>query len=219
MEHLFDRSKPFYPYIVNYYCSLHGFSELMARKLGKEIQELKKQAGPSFDQNWSEISKDLGLSKQSTKWILNGDFQTTKLIYDFDLKSLRDNRTFKIDAEEISALVFDDSDLVVPKLPKASEVLLLSCFEEVRESHDMKDELWNFFYHCRNAAAHGGYFNIETNNKRFPAKWSSFEITHKLNKTRLIHNDIEGGFLGYYDPIIFLNEIEKKYFDSNKKSH
>lgn len=80
---------------------------------------------------------------------------------------------------------------------------------------DDKSPIWNFLYHCRNAAAHGGHFKIER--PRFPAKWGNLEITPALNESELFHNPFDiSKRIGLLAPgylISLLLKIEKTYFN------
>ena len=70
------------------------------------------------------------------------------------------------------------------------------------------NSIWNFLYHCRNAAAHNNKFKIEKD--RFPAKWRNLEIIKSIGRAYLFPIKEEKGFLNFGDPIALLWDIEQK---------
>ena len=195
----FDRGKLFYPYIINYIASIHGLLDLFSRAVtillekilnqadrGKVLQNLKEDVRKNFLEH---DGKRLLLGKTSLKSVFQGN-------------------NIDIDIDEIASELINHYQYLLPLQMKAAGNLIIMCYQISKDKYDDKSEIWNFFYHCRNAAAHGGLFNI-TNIKRFPAKWGKIEITRALNKTNLFIVPDEGGLIGPGDPIRLLWDIEQ----------
>ena len=125
------------------------------------------------------------------------------------LKSVFQGNSIDIDIDEIAEELMNNYQYLLPFQMKAAGNLIIMCYEISKHTYDDKSEIWNFFYHCRNAAAHGGLFKITVN--RFPAKWGSLIITKELNKTSLFQVPGEGGLIGLGDPIRLLWDIEQTY--------
>jgi hypothetical protein len=209
MDCNFDRQKLFYPYVISYVISLHGLVELASRHFYTKIKE-GKQNGLDLDsvleqQNAIEIRIKEFISK-----IYNNDLVPTLLLDEMSLKSEYTQSQLVVPIDEVANDLVENHIYLLPFQMKAAGILLIMSYEISRDKYGLKDEMWNFFYHCRNAAAHGGQFNI-TNLKRFPARWANFEITQTMNGTNLFKDPITGGLLSLGDPIYFLYDIENKY--------
>lgn len=206
MKLKFDEKKIFYPYVVQYLCSLHGYIELVSRQVNTQIKILREKSGR--EQFEKEIEA-LPYEKDLKDKFRISHFETTVLIGQLSLKSISKGDSVEIEIEKLSNDSLVNSKLLIPFQNQAASSLLIMGFELTRDTYDNGDQLWNFFYHCRNGAAHGGHFNI-TNKKRYPAKWDNLEITNELNGTPVFIGQ-KGGLLGPGDPLYFLHEIETKY--------
>ena len=196
----FDRGKPFYPYIINYISTLHGITELISRSFIKKIEHL----------NNIEIEKlfrELNL-RPEIKENFKKNRTPTPLI-PLSLKSFFQQDSIEINIEEIANDLFNNYLYLLSYQIKAAGVLFIVAYETTKKYND-NSPIWNFLYHCRNAAAHNGKFKI-TNVKKIPAKWGQFEITKSLEGTNLFRIPNRGGLLGIGDPIRLLWDIEQQY--------
>lgn len=216
-EFKFDRSKPFYPYIINYIVSLHGILELISRdyyiKIDKAIAD-----GHSLD---DFIKHYAGNDPKHIKFfqdIIASKFKPTVLIGQLALKSEQRQNHVEISISEIAKDFVDNHEYLLPFQLRASGVLLIMAYEI---SPDIKfektDPLWNFLYHCRNAIAHNGKFNIDDRGKkRLPAKWGNMEIIESMHGLNLFKDATDStGFLSPGDPLYLLHDIEQTYFNMN----
>ena len=105
------------------------------------------------------------------------------------------------------------ADLMLPGSPVQLTVtlaasMLIHCHEITRHLGHQEPE-WEFLRHCRNAAAHGGRFNILGAEPRRPASWRGKTIEIELNGERLMDNFDHHGFLSAGDPILLLWDLEQ----------
>jgi hypothetical protein len=73
------------------------------------------------------------------------------------------------------------------------------------------DPLWEFLRHCRNAAAHKGFFNFMHGGPKRPAKWRGLEIVSSLQSTPLFNDPQVSGFLGIGDALHLLSDVEQTF--------
>lgn len=204
----FDRNKPFFPYVLNYISTLHGMLEMLSRAFIGKMKEIQPKL--SEDQ-WLEFIESIDAKEDYKTSLKNSNLNPTLLLGHLSLKSEGKKSNIAIKIDELSSEFFSNHNYLFPFQLRAAGGLLVMCFEISKETYDAKDEMWNFFYHCRNAAAHGGEFNI-TNVKRFPAKWNNLEITPILNGSSLFKDDTgKNGILSPGDPIALVFDIEKQY--------
>jgi hypothetical protein len=201
----FDRGKVYYPLVMNYIHSIHGFIDLASRGLINKLAELKisksedeiKDVIESLDILDANVKKQFKEIDKSAPLI----FKQTFIKYD--------GKEINLDINEIADEIFKEGVYLTSTLNNSACILLISAFERTRDWDDQNDDIWNFFYHCRNAAAHNNSFKIEKN--RFPAKWRDLEITKELNGNRLFKENEYNGFLNFGDPIALLWDIEQNY--------
>jgi len=72
--------------------------------------------------------------------------------------------------------------------------MLVVSYESTKQ-HTDDGEFWEFFRHCRNAAAHGGRFNFLGAEPKRPARWQGPEITRALHGKPLFRQR-DNSFLG-----------------------
>lgn len=208
-EFKFDRAKPFYPYVVNYVINYHGILELISRKF-YDIIKKEKSDGRDCD---DVVKRQNVVEEKHVKFIreiYTKNLEPTIFIGDLALKSEQRKSQVEISISEISSDIYDNHMYLLPLQLKAGGMLLIMAYELTKDTYDNKDEIWNFLYHCRNAAAHGGHFNI-TNIKRFPAKWGHLEITTGMNGENLFKDDKKVGLLSPGDPLYLLYDLERIY--------
>jgi len=197
----FDRGKIFYPYIMHYIYSIHGFIELISRGAVNQLNKyVDKEEKIKFLQN-------SGIDKNIRNFLDNP--HTTPLIGDLQFR-VTNGKNIQIDIDEIAQDFINNGLYLVDYYRKCAGILLIATFQVVSDWDDPSDPIWNFYYHCRNAAAHGSRFKIEKD--RFPAKWNGLEITKDMSgKVDLFKDQNGSGFLSFGDPVNLLWDIEQKY--------
>jgi len=198
----FDRGKPFYPYIINYISTLHGIIELISRSIIKKIEHLN---GIEIENFFREVDLRPDIKENFKK------NRTTTPLIPLSLKSFFQQDRIEINIEEIANDWFNNGHYLVSYQMKAAGVLFIVAYETTKKYND-NSPIWNFFYHCRNAAAHNGKFTFtKWGLKKLPAKWGQFEITKSSEGTNLFRIPNSGGLLGIGDPIRLLWDIEQQY--------
>lgn len=211
IEPSFDRSKAFYPYVINYICTLHGLVELLSRRSNELVKEVKDD----INKITSHVEVQTVIDNSSLKKMLTSEnLEPTVLLGELSLKSQQRQKDISVDIVEVSKELLNNHVHLLSSQLKAAGILLIMGYETTKDVYDTRDELWNFFYHCRNAAAHGGYFNI-INRKRFPAKWGAMEINLLMNGSNLFRDLSGTGLLSPGDPIYLLYDIEQTYLINN----
>ncbi len=213
----FNRGKPFYPLIVNYLVLLIGFKDLAARGV---IRGLDKVTSVNSLINLDDLIK-VNLNKDSISEagkrelklqlaeIKNG---LSKILGPLELKSEFQSNNITVEIDEIAHDLANNILYLIPYtiLSACSLFILAHEISKGKPWHD-KGPLWEFLRHCRNASAHGGFFNLKSDEPRRPAEWGSFRIEATLQGTPLF-KDIEGkGLLSPGDPIRLLWDIEQAY--------
>jgi hypothetical protein len=201
----FNRENIYYPLVMNYIYSIHGFIDLASRGLINQLIELKKSTS---ENEMNELISSLNIIDETIK---NEFKQTTKTAPLFAKQKFTksDGKDIKIDINEIADEILKNGPYLISTLNNSACILLITAFEKSKDWDDQKKPIWNFFYHCRNASAHNNKFKIEKD--RFPAKWGALEITKNINGSKLFHENIKDGFLNYGDPIALLWDIEQQY--------
>jgi hypothetical protein len=200
-EYHFDRSKLFYPFIIQYITALHGLNDLLTRG----VINLAKD---SYD-DYGKLLKDLEQNNLGPKLkeILASDNRS--LLFDIKLYSKSVKKYIEFDINEISKDLITNINYLAKYQVVSANSLLISTYE-ISKKYEIKNDVWNFFYHCRNAAAHDGKLNI-TKIKRFPAKWEGLEILPSDNGKDLFGSLDRDGLLFIGDPIRLLWHIEVGY--------
>lgn len=213
MEFKFDRSKLFYPYVINYITSLHGILELMSRDFYLKIEKTINE-GRSLENFIKHYAGDDPKYIKFFQDILASNIRPTVLLGPLALKSEQRQNHVEISISEIAKDFVNNHEYLLPFQIRASGILLIMAYET---SPDIKNEkaypLWNFLYHCRNAIAHNGKFNINNcGKKRLPAKWGSLEILESMHGLNLFKDGTANpGFLSPGDPLYLLYDIEQTY--------
>lgn len=203
-ENHFDRNKVFYPYVMQYIFTLHGIIEIFSRWCVKELKKAEKIYGK--DKIFEDFIK-YG-SNDEIRFILK-EQGLTPLLGELSLYSKFMKCNINIDIDMITDDAIANYDYLLEHFVNAAGYLIVMGYESTKHLDDRNSELWNFFYHCRNAAAHGCKFKIT--NPRFPARWGNLEITKNMDGTNLINTPYNEGLLALGDPIRLLWEIEQKY--------
>ena len=195
----FDRSKPFYPLVVNYIVQLIGFKELALRGLiGPPEGEGRLSAFlhryPRAPHEESKVRSDL--EKIGGPLELRAEFQNNNITVDID--------------EMAQDIVENHTYLLRTAMPTAGSIFIVA-YETAKE-RGWRDHspLWEFLRHCRNAAAHGGLFTFRGHEPSRPARWGHLDITRDLEGMTLFKDADANGFLSPGDPIRLLWDLEQE---------
>jgi hypothetical protein len=201
----FDRSKPFYPLVVNYVLQLAGFKEFAVRGF------LCQQA------NAPDGAKDLTFAPAFQTGVgklgpaIKG--QLEKLGGPLELRSDTQGSPVIIDMDDLAGEALFQGGYLSGYLHKVAGWSLLIVAHQISKGRPWHsyDPLWEFLRHSRNAAAHGGTFTFQGDEPRFPAKWGMLEITRDLAGSRVLASAEEPGLLWPGDLVRFLWDIEQTY--------
>jgi hypothetical protein len=198
----FGRGKPFYPLVMQYALQLVGFKELAIRGAmgGADI----KQA----------VNQVVGLPEQKAIAAANLAENLEKLLGPLELRSaVMGSQALLVPVDDIAKEVVSNVWFLSTYLMRSAGSVLILGHELCKDmtAHDT-GPLWEFLRHCRNAAGHGGNFNLLHGEPKRPAKWRSLEILPALQGTPLFQREKDGSyFLGPADPILLLWDIEQAY--------
>jgi hypothetical protein len=200
--HFFDRSKPFYPIVLNYLCQLIGLTELAVRGI----------AGPRDPHEMvrSAIAREQSAGiHQSDPTVLR--IQLPEISNSQSLRSEMLDRDIGVPFDQIAQELVANYSYIAPYFINAAARSLFVIAHEVSwgEPWRNNEPMWDFLFHCRNAVAHGGRFYFHNNQPRWPARWGRFELDVSLQGTPLFKKD--GGMLSPGDPIRLLWDIEQTY--------
>jgi hypothetical protein len=129
-----------------------------------------------------------------------------------ELRSAYQNNHITIDRDDIARDVVANHSYLLASTMRSAGALLILAHELSKDApwHDT-GPLWEFLRHSRNAAAHGGTFNLRRHEPRRPACWGSFVITATLQGTSLFKDAAGAGLLSPGDPMRLLWDIEQAY--------
>jgi len=190
---------------MNYNLQLFGFKEMAVRGIigGRihttaSILENIRSAGftateacPTMESVCEQISELLGPLK------LRCGFQ---------------NELIEIDPDEVAIEIGQNAIYLVSFLMRSAGSLLILAHEACKDQpYHNQEPLWEFLRHCRNAAAHGGNFNLINGEPRREAEWRGLRIEVNLHSTSLFKHESSNGFLLPGDPIALLWDIEQAY--------
>jgi hypothetical protein len=199
----FDRSKPFYPLVMHYLAQLIGVKELALRGIvGSRSPEELVDRIPA-------LSAVPAASEPIATEVRQG---LRKLSGPLELRSEYQNNHITINIDDIARDVVANHSYLLASTMRSAGALLILAHELSKDApwHDT-GPLWEFLRHSRNAAAHGGTFNLLHGEPRRPAYWGSFMITAKLQGTSLFKDAAGTGLLSPGDPIRLLWDIEQAY--------
>jgi hypothetical protein len=198
----FQRSSPFYTLITNYTVLLLGFKEFTAAGIALFVQGLpEKERSQVLDDARSRGNYEL------LQRLAHAD--PAELHPPLELISEFENQRIRIDAPAIMLELMHNTGHLLSSLKRtAAGSLLIHAYEHTHPFHD-KTPLWEFLCHCRNAAAHGGRFNLRHGEPLRPAVWGRFSVTASLQGTWLIGTEEASGLLAPGDPLRLLWDIEQ----------
>ncbi len=215
----FDRSKPFYPLIMNYLVLLIGFKDLAGRGV---IKELNKFSGANAGLHLTALtSAVLKRPSASEKDMMEVEQQLTeiidvlsKILGPLELKSEFKGNHIKVEVDDIANDLMNNASYLIrfTLLSGGSLLILAHEISKYKPWHD-KGPLWEFLRHCRNSAAHCGLFTFRDNEPKRLAEWGHFRIERALQNSPLFKDEKGLGLLSPGDPIRLLWDIEQAYPD------
>jgi hypothetical protein len=205
----FDENKPFYPLVLSYVAQLHGFIELASRGFKLHLEEIKSRR---FGEHvLTEQISSLSTDKEKQVWEAVNQGGITGLIGKQELGSKVVGTGIKINIELLAKATLMDHKAYLDHFMRMSSGSLMILAYETTKDYHTHDPLWEFLRHCRNAAAHKGYFNLLHGEPRRMAKWRGIEIVSSLQGTPLFFDSIKLGFLGIGDTLYLLSDIEQAF--------
>jgi hypothetical protein len=200
--HSFDRSKPFYPIVLNYICQLIGLTELAVRGVAgpRDLDQMVREA--------QAREQALGIHL-SDPGVLRAWLQRTSNSRSLRCEML--NRDIGIPFDEIAQELVENYSYLAPYFISAAAGSLFVMAHQVTKGKPWRnnDPLWEFLFHCRNAVAHNGKFHFLNDQPRWRAQWGRFVLDQTLQGTPLFKKD--GGILSPGDPVRLLWDIEQAY--------
>jgi hypothetical protein len=194
----FDRSKPYYPFVIHYVLTLWAFKELAAHG-----------AGILFRASGADPAGELppGVDAELIRRVAASPLVEVLPPLDLLLKS--DGTHTSVDALELATEIAQNYTYLLDFTLRAASGLLISAYE-ISKHHRDHGELWEFFRHVRNAAAHGGTFSFKEKEPVRPARWRELEVTRALQGTPLFDGfSYQSGLLGPGDPLRLLWDVER----------
>jgi hypothetical protein len=183
--------------------SLHGFIDLLSRRavdLASGLSDENAQVQP-------EILKSLNISA------LAGAGKTPQLVA-MSLQSLT-GPSIDIDISELEVETMNEfAYLGEYSMTTPLRMLLMCCYEAVIDTHrDPNVPIWEFFRHCRNAAAHDGKFSFKPHEPSRPAEWRGLKIECSLEgRPLLIPAEGESDpFLKPGDVLRLISDVEQLF--------
>jgi hypothetical protein len=201
----FDRSKPFYPIVMNYIIQLIGYKELLVRGLvgppdEDERLQLLLRKFPRAREEAEQNKEGLDKLREQIE-VLTGPLK---------LVSVFQNNTITVEIDEMAQDVSENYlYLAWGMLPAIGNIFIVAYETAKEQGWHNTGPLWEFLRHCRHAAAHGGRFTFRGREPVRPAKWEHLEITREMQGLPLFKNAEGVGFLSLGDPIRLLWDIEQ----------
>ena len=205
-KNYFDRGNPFYPLVMHFIVQLIGFKELAVRGVAgaQDVNALIAQViGKVSIEGHEHEAADVKR-------------QLNKLIGPLELKTEQDSNYITVDIDEIAKEIVSNFTYLSSFVMQSASNVLILAHELCKDKpyHDLS-EIWEFLRHCRNAAAHGGSFNLRHGEPRRPAKWGKFEINPMLQDTPLFKEKNKQGLISPGDVVRLLWDIEQSYPSMN----
>ncbi len=217
----FSPEKPFYPMVISYISQVYGIHYLISHGFYLRFENFCKKMeniGYSKDEQILRYSHSCGEENRKAieKVIRSGkmEFFVTPAL------ASKTSNDIRINKETLAEEIFKDPNTAIQYFNHISAGgLLILAWENTRDDHT-DDPLWKFLYHCRNAAAHKGFFNFQNGEPKKVAKWKSLEITSSLQGYPLFpvdpkkdsHDPPKESFLKIGDVLYLLADIEKKFY-------
>jgi len=199
----FDRGKPFYPLVMNYVAQLIGFKELALRGI---------VGSPTIDELVSRIKISGAPPAGNATSAENLRSELEKLSGPLQLASVYQGTAITIDIDQVAREIVQNHLYLAGSMMKSAGSLLILAHEVSKDKpwHNACP-IWEFLRHCRNAAAHGGRFNLLNGEPRRPAQWGNIVITSSLEGCSLFISAGIPGSISPGDPIRLLWDIEQEF--------
>jgi hypothetical protein len=227
----FDKAKPFFPLVMNFAAQMIGFKEtmamadlLIARNMLKKIFDASHLEGERFQLTVSpQITLDgydLGYpSKEKLRELIpptpNQPLERLlahtapfEIVGPRPLKCRMQEEGIEFSAEEIARVYLAGPEEQVKATAVSAGSLLIAAWA-IAEPMSDNGPVWEFFRHCRNAAAHGARFHFRHGEPRRAAAWKTLSVHFGLQGTLLFDTWGEPGFLALGDSILLLWDIEQ----------
>lgn len=227
----FDRAKPFFPLVMNFAVQMIGFKETMAmadvlllRTVMKKILDASNLESVLFQLT---VSPGVMLDGYDLAYPFKDEFRqllppspnqplerllthTTpfEIVGPRALKCLAQEDGIEYSAEEIAEIYLAHPESQVKASIVSAGSLIVAAYEATKFMSD-HGPAWEFFRHCRNAAAHGGRFNLNQGEPSRTAAWRSVNVHRGLHGTPLFDVLGEQGLIALGDPVLLLWDIEQ----------
>ncbi|MHB1559668.1 MAG: hypothetical protein ACYC61_19645 [Isosphaeraceae bacterium] len=227
----FDEARQYYPLVMNFAAQMLAFKEIMSMADLKSIRAMMKKV---FDASNLEgvpfeliVSSGVDLDGYDLAHPFRKEFRDLlppsakqpmgrllahtapfEIVGPRALKCRSQEDGIEFSAEEIASVYLAGPQRQVEALAVSAGSLIVSAYEATRSSRD-RGPLWEFFRHCRNAAAHGGRFHLENGEPSRPARWRSMSVERGLQGTPLFAILDDHGLIGLGDAILLLWDVEQ----------
>lgn len=196
----FDRSKPFYPIVMNLWYQFHGFNDLLSRGLMRKASHLSRESVDG-------LVRSVAIKRpERIRQIVNS--HPVPLLLDFNLRCKMDPRGIEVDPNELAEEVLQEGAYLGPYLVRAAGAALITADAVANEPRRRESPTWEFLHHGRNAAAHGDRFTFRNGEPKRRAKWRGLSITRKREGTPLFDGTPAEGLLLPGDVLRLLNDLE-----------
>lgn len=197
--------KYFSPLIQNYLNSVHAIIELSSRFIINELNEVRKDGEAAVDVFLSELECDQDYKKGLLK-----NHSVTPLMGD-QILAFPNGQKIVIDPIQLARYLLHNQERMIENNFRQVEYMIITAYALTEGKYRNNDPLWQFFRHVRNAAAHGGKFNLQRNQPDKPAEWGEKRIERGLNGKRLVSFIGQEGFLETGEIILLLLSVEEKF--------
>jgi hypothetical protein len=227
----FDQTKPFFPLVMNFAVQMIGFKETMTmadiliiRTLTKKIVDASYLEAVPFQLT---VSPHVTLDGYDLAYPFKNEFREMlvqnpnlplerllthtapfEIVGPRPLKCLTQEDGLEFSAEELAQLYLTDQGSKVKATAVSSGSLIIAAYEATKTRSD-HGPVWEFFKHCRNAAAHGGRFNFHQGQPSRNATWRKLNVHSGLQGTPLFDILDEKGLIALGDSVLLLWDIEQ----------
>ena len=158
----FDKEKPFYPLALSYLVFCAGCKELVLTGAVNFVPDRQGLANeyPSIPET-----------------VLRKAPKLKKLAVPTRLGSRFDGQAIEVGRSELAKEVFVNQGEILPQMLRYAAAVLAVAHDITKHLSD-KSPTWEFFRHCRHAAAHNGRLRFTRDEPKRKAKWRGIEL-HK----------------------------------------
>lgn len=194
----------FYPLVMAYLCQVHGAIDVLSRGLKPMLDALSEE---DFARLLSQQLNDTDRNRliRVREGGVTGLFGQTLLA---SVSGQSIELRLPVFAESLVSNYRDTMDRY-NRLSAGS--LLILAWESVKQRSD-RGLIWEFFRHCRNAAAHNGRFTFTPNEPSRPGAWRNLSVDYSSEGKLLFPGPIrapaEGFMLMPGDVLYLLLDIE-----------